>query len=55
VDPELCGACGICAGSCPASNPFRSPRGELKTGIDMPQLRIDELRRLTGAAIDSCG
>jgi coenzyme F420-reducing hydrogenase delta subunit/ferredoxin len=53
VDPELCGACGICAGSCPASNPFRTPRGELKTGIDMPQLRVDELRRLTRAAIDS--
>ncbi len=53
VDPELCGACGICAGSCPASNPFRTPRGELKTGIDMPQLRVDELRRLTRSAIDS--
>jgi coenzyme F420-reducing hydrogenase delta subunit/ferredoxin len=47
VDPDLCGACGICAGSCPASNPFRSAREELKTGIDMPQLPVDELRRLT--------
>jgi coenzyme F420-reducing hydrogenase delta subunit/ferredoxin len=53
VDPALCGACGICAGSCPASNPFRTPRAELKTGIDMPQLRVDELRRLTRGAIDS--
>jgi coenzyme F420-reducing hydrogenase delta subunit/ferredoxin len=52
VDPDLCGACGICAGSCPASNPFRTPRGELKTGIDMPQLPVDELRRITRAAIE---
>ena len=52
VDPELCGACGICAGSCPASNPFRSSRGELKTGIDMPQLPVDEMRRLTRQAIE---
>ena len=47
VNPSLCGACGICAGSCPASNPFRSARETLKTGIDMPQLPVDEMRRLT--------
>jgi len=52
VDPALCAACGICAGSCPASNPFRTPRGELKTGIDMPQLRVDELRRITREVIE---
>jgi len=52
VDPALCGACGICAGSCPASNPFRSSRGELKTGIDMPQLPVDEMRRITRQAIE---
>jgi len=52
VDPALCGACGICAGSCPASNPFRSSRKELKTGIDMPQLPVDEMRRLTRQAIE---
>jgi coenzyme F420-reducing hydrogenase delta subunit/ferredoxin len=52
VNPDLCGACGICAGSCPASNPFRSSRGELHTGIDMPQLGVDEMRRLTRAALD---
>ena len=51
VDPVLCGACGICAGSCPASNPFRSARARLKTGIDMPQLPVDEMRRLTLEAI----
>ncbi len=53
VDPDLCGACGICAGACPASNPFRTPRGELKTGIDMPQLPVDEMRRLTRQALDA--
>ena len=52
VDPALCGACCICAGSCPASNPFRSSRGELKTGIDMPQLPVDEMRRITRQAIE---
>ncbi len=44
VIPDLCASCGICAGSCPSSTPFRSVT-ELVTGIDMPQLRIDELRR----------
>ena len=53
VDPALCAACGICAGSCPASNPFRTPRGELKTGIDMPQLSVDEMRRLTLETIEA--
>ena len=44
VDPDLCAACGICAGSCPSSTPFR--RGEaLVTGIDMPQSPVDALRR----------
>ncbi len=53
VDPALCGACGICAGSCPSSNPFRSSRSELKTGIDMPQLPVDEMRSETRQAIDA--
>lgn len=51
VNPSLCGACGICAGSCPASNPFRSARETLETGIDMPQLPVDEMRRQTRAAV----
>ncbi len=53
VDADLCGACGICAGSCPASNPFRTPRGHLNTGIDMPQLRANDMREMTREAIDS--
>jgi quinol-cytochrome oxidoreductase complex cytochrome b subunit/coenzyme F420-reducing hydrogenase delta subunit len=36
VLPELCTSCGVCAGACPSSTPFRSV-GELITGIDMPQ------------------
>jgi ferredoxin/coenzyme F420-reducing hydrogenase delta subunit len=44
VDADLCASCGICAGACPSSTPFR--RGDaLATGIDMPQLPIDALRR----------
>jgi coenzyme F420-reducing hydrogenase delta subunit/ferredoxin len=40
---DLCAACGICAGACPSSTPFRS--GEtLVTGIDMPQFPVDVLR-----------
>lgn len=40
---DLCAGCGICAGACPSSTPFRS--GEtLVTGIDMPQLPVDALR-----------
>jgi coenzyme F420-reducing hydrogenase delta subunit/ferredoxin len=47
VNRSLCAACGICAGSCPASNPFRSAKHTLKTGIDMPQLSVDEMRGRT--------
>ncbi|TNF88856.1 MAG: hydrogenase iron-sulfur subunit [Gammaproteobacteria bacterium] len=53
VNPSLCASCGICAGSCPASNPFRSSRETLKTGIDMPQLPVDEMRRLTRETVES--
>ena len=44
VIPDLCASCGICAGACPSSNPFRSA-SELITGIDMPQMPVDGLRR----------
>jgi len=43
VLPELCVSCGICAGACPSSTPFRSV-GELVTGIDMPQLSLAAMR-----------
>lgn len=51
VDPNLCAACGICVGSCHSSNPFRLKKETLKTGIDMPQYPVDELRNRTDAAI----
>lgn len=44
VAAELCAGCGICAGSCPSSTPFRRQE-RLVTGIDMPQLAVDDLRR----------
>lgn len=44
VDADLCTACGICAGACPSSTPFRGGR-RLVTGIDLPQLPVDALRR----------
>jgi coenzyme F420-reducing hydrogenase delta subunit/ferredoxin len=49
---DLCASCGICAGACPSSTPFRS--GErLVTGIDMPQLPVDAMRaRLERALAD---
>jgi len=55
VDPSLCVACGICAGSCPTSTPFRR-MSELIPGIDLPDRTIAAIRadveseaeRLTG-------
>ncbi|HTN67742.1 MAG TPA: hydrogenase iron-sulfur subunit [Burkholderiaceae bacterium] len=44
VRADLCASCGICAGACPSSTPFRGVE-TLMTGIDMPQLPIDHLRR----------
>ncbi|HEX7953289.1 MAG TPA: hydrogenase iron-sulfur subunit [Burkholderiales bacterium] len=44
VDTGLCASCGICAGACPSSTPFRSA-SVLVSGIDMPLLPIDALRR----------
>ena len=44
VLPYLCAACGICAGSCHSSNPFRHSKQELVTGIDMPQYPVNEIR-----------
>lgn len=43
VIPELCASCGICAGACPSSTPFRRNE-QLVTGIDMPQLPVNALR-----------
>lgn len=50
VLPALCASCGICAGSCPSSTPFRSD-GALVTGIDMPQLPVQALRARLDTAL----
>jgi coenzyme F420-reducing hydrogenase delta subunit/ferredoxin len=44
VDADLCVSCGICAGACPSSTPFRSV-AQLVTGIDMPQSPLNALRQ----------
>ncbi len=43
VDPDLCVACGICAGSCPTSTPFRR-LSDLVPGIDLPDRSIAAIR-----------
>jgi quinol-cytochrome oxidoreductase complex cytochrome b subunit/coenzyme F420-reducing hydrogenase delta subunit/Pyruvate/2-oxoacid:ferredoxin oxidoreductase delta subunit len=50
VSADLCAGCGICAGSCPSSTPFRVAE-TLRTGIDMPQLPMRALRHALDAAI----
>jgi coenzyme F420-reducing hydrogenase delta subunit/ferredoxin len=48
---NLCASCGICAGACPSSTPFRSAE-ELVTGIDMPQFTIGAAREQMSAALE---
>jgi quinol-cytochrome oxidoreductase complex cytochrome b subunit/NAD-dependent dihydropyrimidine dehydrogenase PreA subunit/coenzyme F420-reducing hydrogenase delta subunit len=43
VNASLCVSCGICAGACPTSMPFRRA-SELVPGIDLPGLSIAALR-----------
>jgi ferredoxin/coenzyme F420-reducing hydrogenase delta subunit len=52
VDADLCVSCGICAGACPSSTPFRSAV-RLVTGIEMPQLPIDALRQRLRDALET--
>lgn len=46
VNTANCVSCGICVGSCPSSTPFRRT-GDLKTGIDLPDFTLAELRETT--------
>lgn len=43
VNPSLCVGCGICAGSCPTSTPFRRASA-LSPGIDLPDYSLAALR-----------
>jgi len=43
IDTALCVSCGICAGSCPSSSPFRQ-RDPLTTGIELPDWSMQRLR-----------
>ncbi len=62
VDPDLCAGCGICAGACPSSIPFRSV-ANLVSGIDLPQKPVDaarstlqrELARVTASGRQGAG
>jgi ferredoxin/coenzyme F420-reducing hydrogenase delta subunit len=43
VNPSLCVSCGICAGACPTSTPFRR-KSELVPGIELPGHTMENLR-----------
>jgi len=49
VRESLCVSCGICAGACPTSTPFRR-RSALSPGIDLPDSPIASIRDTVDAA-----
>jgi coenzyme F420-reducing hydrogenase delta subunit len=49
VDPSICVSCGICAGACPTSTPFRRA-SDLVPGIDLPDRPLADLRDRLEAA-----
>ncbi|MEZ5787956.1 MAG: cytochrome b N-terminal domain-containing protein [Xanthobacteraceae bacterium] len=51
VKDAHCVSCGICVGACPSSTPFRRTT-DLKTGIDLPDYRLKELRE---RVVDTAG
>ena len=50
VMAERCAACGLCAGACPSSTPFRSTE-TLAAGIDMPDADVQRQRMRLEAAL----
>jgi ferredoxin/coenzyme F420-reducing hydrogenase delta subunit len=49
VNPSICVSCGICAGACPTSTPFRRA-SDLVPGIDLQDRPLAELRTALEAA-----
>ena len=54
VNEEQCMSCGICAGACPTSTPFRRVR-PITPGIELPHYPMSELRNRAIAAADNMG
>jgi ferredoxin/coenzyme F420-reducing hydrogenase delta subunit len=52
VNAANCVSCGICVGACPSSTPFRRT-SDLKTGIDLPDFTLAELRETTERVANS--
>ncbi len=50
VNPDLCVSCGICAGACPTSTPFRRAQ-DLSPGIELPDDRLADLRARIETAV----
>lgn len=50
VNPSLCVSCGICAGACPTSMPFRRASA-LSPGIDLPERSVAALRDQVDSAL----
>lgn len=50
VFPDLCASCGICAGACPSSTPFRTA-ATIASGIDLPQLTVNAMRARLEASL----
>jgi quinol-cytochrome oxidoreductase complex cytochrome b subunit/Fe-S-cluster-containing hydrogenase component 2 len=54
VSADLCMSCGICAGACPTSTPFRRAK-PVTPGIELPHHRISDLREQTLSASEQFG
>ena len=54
VNENYCLSCGICAGACPTSTPFRRAK-PITPGIELPDSPVIELRERVLAASESYG
>ncbi|HMM78190.1 MAG TPA: hydrogenase iron-sulfur subunit [Gammaproteobacteria bacterium] len=54
VDARACAACGVCAGACPSSTPFRRAT-PLTSGVDLPDASVDALRVALDAGLAAQG